>query len=447
MDNERESTQGSPGRVLHVDDGVIQPLPTPTIAHLGLEERIRFLLERMIDLVRCDEGIVLLLDEATGRLEPRARVGSDGADEPGNAYRLGDDLVEIVARDGSPAVIPDVRELADPERAHLSARGTRSLAALPLKAGGRILGVVEVRFRDRRDLDAPDIHRLTAIADHIAALAETARLYEESRARTAELERANEEMRQLDRLKGDFLALISHELRTPLTSIIGYTDLLLRQLHGPLNDRQEQHGLAVKKAAARLLALINDLLEVVRLQYGQVELTSGPTGLPDTFAGALSEFLAAAERGAVELRIDAPPALPTVWADNQRLHQILVHLLDNAIKFTPPGGTVTICAEPRVDSVYVCVIDTGVGVPAEELGRIWDRFHQVDSSTRRRFGGTGLGLAIVRDLVELQGGTVEARSDGPGQGSVFGFTVPLAPSNPRGAVKPFETPDHPVAKG
>lgn len=426
MHGDHSHAARSPAEATAADDRAMRPLATPTIAHLGLEERIAFLLDRMVDLVGADGGVVLLLDESGDELIPRAWVGHHAASAAERSYCLGEGLVGIVARDQSPAVIHDIQQDPSPAHADLRSRGARSVAALPLKAGDRLLGIVQVRFGDPRDLDSPDVHRLTAIADHIAALAETARLYEESQARTAELERANEELRQLDRLKGDFLSMISHELRTPLTAIIGYNDLLLRQVHGSLNERQQLYGAAVKKAAYRLLALINDLLDVTRLECGQIELKTAPVRLEEVFARATDEVQPAAEQAALELRLDIPLVLPPVMADLERLHQVLINLLDNAIKFTRPGGTITVRAERTDDAVRICAIDTGVGVPKEQLERIWDRFHQADSSAGRHFGGTGLGLAIVRQLVEMQGGTVEARSAGPGTGSSFGFTLPVA---------------------
>jgi CheY-like chemotaxis protein len=234
--------------------------------------------------------------------------------------------------------------------------------------------------------------------------------------------------------------MVSHELRTPLTAVIGYTDLLLRQVHGSLTERQEQHQRAVSKAAHRLLELINDLLDVTRLESGQVELNLDDVPLGDAFDRALARLQGSAEARGIELRLDVPTNLPSVRADPDRLQQILVNLLDNAIKFTPRGGTVTLRADRRDGAAHVSVSDTGVGVPPEHLERIWDRFHQADSSARRRFGGTGLGLAIVRNLVELHRGRVRAHSRGPGNGSTFCFALPLgeadAPTGERGPSRP-----------
>jgi signal transduction histidine kinase/CheY-like chemotaxis protein len=283
-----------------------------------------------------------------------------------------------------------------------------------------------------------------AVSQPTRSSAEAARLHREGRAGAVELQPMDDRLRELDRLKADFLSMVSHELRTPLTAIIGYTDLLLRQVHGPLNERQVRHGQAVKKAAHRLLALINDVLDVGRLEGGEIELTTAAVPLAESFQRIVGDVRAAADERQLELRLDVPTPLPAVLADAERLHQILINLVGNAIKFSPTGGTVTVRAGRRGDLARICVSDNGVGIPAEQLGRIWDRFHQVDSSTRRRFGGTGLGLAIVRNLVELQGGAVEAHSDGPGLGSTFCFSLPLAETAPAAGSERAATPASPT---
>jgi CheY-like chemotaxis protein/nitrogen-specific signal transduction histidine kinase len=278
------------------------------------------------------------------------------------------------------------------------------------------------------------------IADHIAVSAEVGRLARQGTAQRAEIDRVSHVLHDVERMKNDFLSMISHELRTPLTAIIGYTDLLLRQVHGPLTDRQSHHQSAVKKAAHRLLALINDLLDLNRLEGGHVALNLEHASLVDAARLAVARAMELAERQTVELRLDAPLTSIMVQADPERLQQVLVNLLDNAIKFTPGGGSVTVRIDRREHDAAVSVIDTGVGVPPDQIGRIWDRFHQADSSTRRQFGGTGLGLAIVRHLVELHGGSVSVASDGPGLGSTFCFSVPLAEGAAPTAAQPAAPP-------
>jgi signal transduction histidine kinase/CheY-like chemotaxis protein len=252
--------------------------------------------------------------------------------------------------------------------------------------------------------------------------------------------------REVERLKDDFLAIVSHELRTPLAAILGYTDIMLRGLGGPLTPKQEQNQQSIKSNATRLLALINDLLDVSKLEAHGITLNADAVPLQHLIPKAVAwvQVLASARGVNVEHRV--PANLPPVWGDADRLHQVLTNLLSNAIKFTPAGGTVVVQARnsilpadappdspdsafapPVGESILVSVQDTGVGLPGEELARIWDRFYQADSTTSRRYGGTGLGLTIVKNLVELHGGQVWATSAGAGKGSTFHFRLPLAP--------------------
>lgn len=233
-----------------------------------------------------------------------------------------------------------------------------------------------------------------------------------------------EALREADRLKDEFMAVVSHELRTPLTAITGYSDILLRKLSGPLNERQERQVVGVRHAARRLLALINDLLDVSKLEAGTLELHPGAIDpIAAIERAAASMRIIGVNKGVSVLTRGPSPELPPVWADDERLQQILSNLLMNAIKFTPEGGSVWIGAEvlerPDTPEVVFRVQDTGVGLAPGQESRVWERFYQGESSSTRRFGGAGLGLSIVRRLTELHGGRVEATSGGVNRGSTF----------------------------
>jgi signal transduction histidine kinase/CheY-like chemotaxis protein len=240
------------------------------------------------------------------------------------------------------------------------------------------------------------------------------------------LAQINEELRRLDELKSEFLAMVSHELRTPLTAIVGYSRLLLRQVHGTLTPKQIEQQEAIFRSAQRLTDLINELLDVSRLESGRVELTPQPTDARLLVDRALAVVAVAAHAKHIEVVNAIEPGTQAVQADPERLQQIVVNLLSNAVKFTPDGGRVTVSAGKHKDQVWIAVLDTGVGIPHEELARIWDPFYQVEATLRRRHGGSGLGLTIVRRLVELHGGLVRAESEGENRGSRFMFTLPVA---------------------
>src|SRR5262245_15153700 len=260
--------------------------------------------------------------------------------------------------------------------------------------------------------------------------ADVVREYESGYAAKAREARAlaqvNEELRRLDELKSEFLAMVSHELRTPLTAIIGYSRLMLRQAPGVLTPKQVDYQEAIYRSAQRLSDLINDLLDVSRLEGARVELHPRPTDARQVVEHVLSVVRVAAQGKQIHLLNELDGSVPPVQADPTRLHQILVNLAGNAVKFTPQGGTVRVRAARQGEQVWLAVEDTGVGIPPDELARIWDPFYQVESPMRRRHGGSGLGLAIVRRLVELHGGLARAESAGEGQGSRFSFTLPVA---------------------
>lgn len=262
------------------------------------------------------------------------------------------------------------------------------------------------------------------------------------------LVQVNEELRRLDELKSEFLAMVSHELRTPLTAIIGYSRLLMRQVYGPLSSKQLEHQEAIFRSAQRLTDLINDLLDVSQLEAGRVEIQPRPTDVRQIAEQVMSVVRIAAQAKQIRVVDELGPHVPAVAADPMRLHQILVNLLGNAVKFTPAGGAVRVSAGVHKDQVWTAVEDTGVGIAQDELARIWDPFYQVESPMRRRHGGSGLGLAIVRRLVELHGGLVRAESEGQGLGSRFIFTLPIAGSPARTEVERVaEMTFEPILKG
>jgi len=262
------------------------------------------------------------------------------------------------------------------------------------------------------------------------------------------LAQVNEELRRLDELKSEFLAMVSHELRTPLTAIIGYSRLLMRQVYGPLTPKQIEQQEAIFRSAQRLTDLINDLLDVSRLEAGRIEIEPRPTDARHAAEQVISVVRVAAQAKQIRITNDLPADLPPALADPTRLHQILVNLVGNAVKFTPPGGAVRVHGDVHKELLWIGVEDTGVGIERDELARIWDPFYQVESPMHRRHGGSGLGLAIVRRLVELHGGLVRAESDGHNTGSRFIFTLPVAATPaPAEAEAPPEMAFEPILAG
>lgn len=240
------------------------------------------------------------------------------------------------------------------------------------------------------------------------------------------VERQARELESANRLKSEFLASMSHELRTPINALIGYTALLRDRVYGDLSRGQEAALERVANASEHLLQLVSDMLDLARIQGGGLAIQPQPVDLAeliDDVAGAIQPQLRSKP---LDFRVEVEPDLPRVTTDRARLRQVLMHLLSNAIKFTPNGG-VTIQAR-RVKhgaGVEISVADTGIGIRREHLSMIWEEFRQVDQTWTREHEGTGLGLAISKQLVNLLGGKVRVRSQ-PGQGSVFTITLPLS---------------------
>jgi signal transduction histidine kinase/CheY-like chemotaxis protein len=403
---------------------------------LGIDERIGFLLDWLVGVAGADSAI-LYLQTPTGGLRRDASIGLAEIVTPPPRELL-DTLANGPVLHAIEADLFGVRVQASACDHWIADSAAHTAVSVPLEIAGRILGLVQLGFHQRRDLAEAEAHRIGIIVDHMAAAIEAARLSRVGAVRPADAERIGALLDELDRMKSDFLSMVSHELRTPLTAIIGYTDLLLRQVHGSLNDRQYRYQSSVRRAAHRLLAIVNDLLDLNRLEGGHLTIAGEPLLIVDAVERAIADIESVATSRGITVQIQGQSQPLTVVADRERLRQILVHLLDNAVKFTPDGGAVAVSVVGIGAHASVMIVDAGVGIPKEQIDRIWDRFHQVDTSSRRQFNGTGLGLAIVKRLVELHGGTVSASSEGAGLGACFSFTLPLAETGHTEATSPAE---------
>ncbi len=238
------------------------------------------------------------------------------------------------------------------------------------------------------------------------------------------LNRVNEELKKLDRVKGDLLANVSHELRTPLTAISGYVEAMQEGLLGELDETQTSSLEVVERNIRRLRGMIDQLLSYSRMESGRLEVELRPFGLEPVVAHVL-EALRAIHGGDRELACEMPPDLPEVYGDAGRIGQVIENLMTNAVKFSPAGAPVSLRVAEIEHGVEVAVTDQGIGIPEEDQAKIFDRFFQVDASAKRKFGGMGLGLAIVREILELNHSEIRLESR-PGEGSTFRFVVPFA---------------------
>ncbi len=379
---------------------------------------------------------VMRLDEAAQELSYVAGVGLPPERFNSLRVKLGDGIAGRAVAQRAPIHIPDL--LLDHRPVSpmiIRTEGYRSVFCAPLTAGDRMLGCINVFRREAGEFTPAEVQLLTRFADQAAIAIENARLYAEVtdqagtleqrvRERTVELERANQ-------AKSEFLANMSHELRTPLNAIIGFSQMLQMQTFGPLAPKQERYVGNIQAAGVHLLNLVNDILDLARVEAGRLELRLEATALSPAIAQALDGVRPLAEKKALALACEVDTDLPPLWADPVRLHQILSNLLSNAVKFTPEGGRVTVRATrgraPADACLEVSVQDTGSGIAPEDLGRLFRKFEQLDAGAAKAHQGTGLGLALTRRLVELHGGTIAAHSAGLGQGSTFTVRLPAGP--------------------
>ena len=226
-------------------------------------------------------------------------------------------------------------------------------------------------------------------------------------------------------MKNEFVSMVSHELRTPLTSIKGYVDLIAEGDAGEINDIQKEFLTIVQENSNRLVSLINDILDISRIESGRVHLRVEPLAMPEIIQGVVDTFRTVASNAGIELMWIAEEPLPRAAGDRDRIGQVLMNLVSNAIKYSPGGGSVTIRALQDGEYVVVSVHDTGIGIAPEDQERLFSKFYRVDSSLTRDIGGTGLGLSICKSVVELLGGEVGCESEA-GQGSTFWFSLPIA---------------------
>lgn len=256
-----------------------------------------------------------------------------------------------------------------------------------------------------------------------------ARLEEIIAERTDDLRKANEELKRLDQLKTNFFAVINHEMRNPLAAILGYTDLLL--MKGPLPPKQEDVLGTMRESGQRLLDLVNNILDMSRLDEGRLTIVPQVMGILPAVNQALEIIKPMAEKKLISVNVDVSPMIPDVRGDPRRVSQILVNLLSNAVKYSPDTGSVTIAAQSNGtgNRVEISVTDNGIGIPADQLPHIFDRFSRIERDVIQHTVGTGLGLSIAKGLVEAHGGQIWAESE-EGRGTCFTFTLPVAAQLP-----------------
>jgi signal transduction histidine kinase len=365
----------------------------------------------------------------------------------GNAYRVisldydGRRIGRIILGPYAPAALADVPQSLLDVDAEIDKTKARSLLAKVPRAKPETITRIGAHLKAALDLILFSGHKALLTSQmHLLSVRES---YRELSEKNQKLQEAYDRLKELDRLKSNFLATVSHELRTPLTSIIGYSEMLAEGIAGELTTEQAEFVKTIHEKGEQLLGLIKGLLDLSKLESGTMSMRRRSILIKEVLDEVLSTLTPIARKKGVVLQMDVEGVNTELRADPERLRQVFINLVDNALKFTPQGGSVTMRARmvssssdgeddagfalmaPALSKIEVRVIDTGIGIPPNERARVFDPFYQVDSSSTREFGGTGLGLSIVKRLVEAHGGTVGIEGNQP-TGTVFVVRLPPA---------------------
>ena len=316
------------------------------------------------------------------------------------------DCPSVLGRDDVPERLRRIAEVT----------GDFSIAFAPMLWEGRAVGSIEVSREPPNPFTDKELALLKTFADQAVIAIQNARLFNEIEAKSRELELANQH-------KSEFLANMSHELRTPLNAIIGFSEVLSEKIFGDVNDKQREYLLDIHSSGHHLLSLINDILDLSKIEAGRMELDLAAVNVPMLLDNCATLVRERAMRQGLKLSLDIEPTVDDWVADVRKLKQVVINLLSNAVKFTPSGGRVTLRSRRVGDALEISVIDTGVGIAVDQQALVFEEFRQAGGDYLRKSEGTGLGLALARKFVELHGGVIRVDS-APGRGSAFTFTLP-----------------------
>jgi signal transduction histidine kinase/CheY-like chemotaxis protein len=386
------------------------------------------LLNRIVNLIRERFGYyhasVFLLDETRNYAVVSEATGDAGEDMKKRNHKLAvgsRSVIGTVTRTAKPLVVNDVHR-SDMFLANPFLPDTQSEMAIPLKIGERIIGALDIQSEKTAAFSTAELSVFLILADQIAIAIENARAYELS-------QKAYEEIKEVDRVKNQFLANMSHELRTPLNSIIGFSRVILKGIDGPINETQNQDLTAIYSSGQHLLHLINDILDLSKIEAGKMELQFADVNLGDMVNSVMSTAIGLVKDKPIKLFHKVDPKLPDIRCDATRVRQVLINFLSNAAKFTDEGS-ITVEVRPNIDpqgksEVLVTVTDTGLGIAEKDQSKLFQPFSQVDDSPTRKSGGTGLGLSICRSLIDMHSGRIGLLSSEVGVGSTFFFALPM----------------------
>ena len=395
---------------------------------LDLETVLTSIVSHAVQLSGTDGGAIYEYDEQSEEFLLRA---TDHMEEElinalrANPPRLGDGVVGRAAASREPVQVPNIleeRTYAPRMREMLERFGFRASLAVPLLREDRIIGGLVVRRKSTGEFRPEVIELLKTFATQSVLAIQNARLFREIEDKSRQIEAAN-------RHKSEFLANMSHELRTPLNAIIGFSEVLGERMFGELNEKQAEYTEDILSSGRHLLSLINEILDLSKVEAGRMELEVATFDLPLAIDNARTFVRERATKHGINLDVTVDERLGDFMGDERKIKQILLNLLSNAVKFTPEGGRIGVSARQADGSVEISVSDTGIGISPEDQAKIFEEFRQVGSDYAHKREGTGLGLTLAKKFVELHGGKIWVKSE-PGKGSTFSFSLPERSSPP-----------------
>ncbi len=400
---------------------------------LNLQEVLDSSLAVIFEMMRCDAGFIRVLNPR-GKLELKAARGVPkgflAAWEEAEVGPSSSTVAGRVAALAEPIVIVDPQSSG--AQSILIRAGFTSLASVPILSRSRVVGTLTVASRTLRRFSDNEVQLLASVGNQIGTAIENATLYQQA-------QESVKQLKELDRLKTEFLSNVSHEMRTPLTSIIGFSEILLDQMLGEISREQEEVLRGMNSSGYYLLEIINNLLDLSKIKAGKMEVRPHLFDFSEMMRSIDRTIIPLVTKKSLVLETEIDPALSKIYLDEAKLKQALLNLLSNAVKFTPSGGHVKTTARlVEVDSrqmLECSVSDTGIGISAEALPRIFEEFQQVDASYTREYAGTGLGLAITKKFVEMMGGEINIKSK-EGEGSIFSIVLPFSGAEAVAAAPP-----------
>jgi len=384
---------------------------------LNLEELLQFIIQTAAEVLDCEAASILLYDEKRVRLFFAAATGSDPRKLAEMPVPIEGSIAGTIFRTNRALILNDVQK--DPRHYPLVSKQVgfqpRSLLGVPMRIRERVTGVLEALNKRQGVFTEADERILSVVASHAAVAIHNARLVQA-------LQQAYDEVSEADKMKSNFLTLASHELRTPLGIIIGYATFLQEESQGELSEHAEH----VLNAALRMRSIVDAMANMTLLKAEGLTFRLQNVPIQRILESACEEIPKLAEAKNQEVTLTLPPRSLVVNVDIEKTTLAFVNVLNNAARFSPEGGKITVGAEQQGQEVFVWVQDKGVGIPPDQLEKIFQEFYQVEPPSTRRHGGLGIGLTIARGLIEAQGGQIWAESEGLGKGATFKVLLPAA---------------------